>query len=227
MELVRGQAREPVFDAKVFLNADDSALAGPYLNMVRDACGTYAKETTHLVIANDPVFGTHVKQTELGLPADDRGHARFPFDSSAINLTFRFDQPVPIDIVRVTNRVPGFVLVKGSATAIQEKDGSLRIGFLLRRNLFTQALCALILVAGITFAVLILATQTPAALGSSVAAFFFSLWSLRGVLASQIQTFPTLLDYAIVLLCSFMLIGLIWRVATHPELTGKPPDTAT
>jgi hypothetical protein len=54
-----------------------------------------------------------------------------------------------------------------------------------------------------------------------VAAFFFSLWSLRGILASQIQTFPTLLDYAIVLLCCFMLVGLIWRIATHPELAGK------
>jgi fucose 4-O-acetylase-like acetyltransferase len=126
--------------------------------------------------------------------------------------------------VRVVNRVPGFMLSRSSAIADRNPDGSLRIRFLLRRNLFTQVLCVLIIVAGLCFSILILATQTSTALGSSVAAFFFSLWSLRGVLSSQIYTFPTLLDYAIVLLCCFMLAGLIWRIATHPELTGKVPS---
>ena len=224
IEFLTQQAREPAFDGQLFLSVDDAVLNGPYLTMVRDACGIYAKENQHLAVSRGGLFGTHVPPTKMSFPTNDRGHARFPFDSSHVDLTFRFDQPVPLDVVRITNRVPGFVLVTRTASAIRLPDGSLRIQVLLRRNFFTQALCALILVAGVTFAMLILATQTPAALGSSVAAFFFSLWSLRGVLASQIQTFPTLLDYAIVLLCCFMLIGLIWRIATHPELSNKPPN---
>jgi|SRR5262245_48322848 len=166
----------------------------------------------------------YAKAASVKFPAADLGHARFPFDSSQLDLTFTFEPAIPIEAVRVINRVPGFILSRSSAIADRNVDGSLRVRFLLRRNLFTQVLCVLILVAGLCFAVLILATQTLSAVGSSVAAFFFSLWSLRGVLASQIQTFPTFFDYAIVLLYGFMLAGLIWRVATHPELTGKSPS---
>jgi len=223
------QAREPLFDGQLFLGLEDTPVQADHLIMYRAPSGIYAREETRLSVFHDTTFKTRTNVASMQFPAADLGHARFPFDSSQLDLTFSFDPPIPIEAVRITNRVPGFVLSRASAIADRNPDGSLRIRFLLKRNLFTQVLCVLILVAGLCFAILILATQTPSALGSSVAAFFFSLWSLRGVLASQIQTFPTLLDYAIVLLCCFMLAGLIWRVATHPELTSKPtgPGAAT
>lgn len=216
------QPREPLFDGQLFLGLEDTQVQATHILVSRDPCGTYARSNEQLSVFHDSVFGTHTNLASVQFPANDLGHLRFPFDSSQMDLTFRFQPQIPIEAVRITNRVPGFLLVNDSAAANRQPDGSLRIRFLLRRSLFTQALCILILAAGLLFAVLILATQTASALGSSVASFFFSLWSLRGVLSSQIQTFPTMLDYAIVLLCCFMLAGLIWRIATHPELTrGK------
>lgn len=223
LELIRQQPNEPVFDGQLFLALEDTPLQNDHITVYRAPAGTYARSETRLSILYDDTFRTHSNVSSMQFPAADFGHSRFPLDSSYLDLTFTFDPPVPIEAVRITNRVPGFILARTSAVADHNPNGSLRVRFLLKRNLFTQVLCALILVAGLSFAVLILATQTLSALGSSVAAFFFSLWSLRGVLASQIQTFPTLLDYAIVLLCCFMLTGLVWRVATHPELTGTPP----
>src|SRR5437899_949279 len=102
----------------------------------------------------------------MQFPAADRGHSRFPFDSSSVDLTFTFEPSVPIEAVRITNRIPGFFLSSESAIADRNANGSIRLRFLLRRNLFTQVLCMLILVAGLFFALLILATQTPSALGS-------------------------------------------------------------
>ena len=213
--------REPAFQGKVFIALGDTPIRGDHITLRREAVGSYASSEMQLNLVNDEAFHTHTNATDMDFPTADQGHSRFPFDSSYVELNLSLQPSVPIDVVRVTNRVPGFILSASSVMVDRNADGSIRLRFLLKRNLFTQIFCGLILVAGLCFAVLILATQTAAALGSSVAAFFFSLWSLRGVLATQIQTFPTLFDYAIVLLCSFMLLGLIWRVLTHPELLAK------
>ncbi|MGO9596240.1 MAG: hypothetical protein ACLPZ0_21630 [Steroidobacteraceae bacterium] len=211
--------REPEFEGKIFIGLEDTPIEVDHLTLHRDAVGAYAPSELRLDLLKDNAFGVHTNPADMDFPAADRGHSRFPFDSSNLDLKISFQPAVPIEVIRITNRVPGFILSKW--TADRSADGSIRLRFSLDRNLFTQILCGLILFAGFCFALLILGTQTASALGSSVAAFFFSLWSLRGVLATQIQTFPTLFDYAIVLLCSFMLLGLIWRVATHPELMGK------
>ena len=212
--------REPAFQGQVFI-AGDMPVEGNTLILGRAAVGSYAPSDLQLNVFRDDTFGTHTNVADMDFPTADRGHSRFPFDSSYVELNISFKPVIPIEVVRITNRIPGFILSASSVTADRHADGSIRLRFLLKRDPFTQILCGLILVAGLCFAVLILATQTAAALGSSVAAFFFSLWSLRGVLATQIQTFPTLFDYMIVLLCSFMLLGLILRVLTHPELMGK------
>lgn len=217
LELTGQQAREPLFDGQLFIGLEDTLLEADHLMVYRAPCGNYARSQTRMRLIREGAW-LHTNAASMQFPASDLGHSRFPFDSSQLDLVFTFEPVIPIEAVRVTNRVPGFVLARTSAIADRNPDGSLRIRFLLKRNLFTQMLCGLIFVAGLFFAILILTTQTPSALGSSVSAFFISLWSLRGVLASQIQTFPTLFDYAVVLLCCFILAGLIWRVVTYPEL---------
>lgn len=212
--------REPAFHGQIFIGGD-IPIEGNSLILDRAAVGSYAPSEVQLNVFRDDTFRTNTNVADMDFPTADRGHSRFPFDSSYVELNLSFKPAIPINVVRITNRVPGFILSEASVTADLHADGSIRLRFLVKRDPFTQILCGLILVAGLCFAILILATQTAAALGSSVAAFFFSLWSLRGVLATQIQTFPTLFDYAIVLLCSFMLLGLILRVLTHPELMAK------
>jgi hypothetical protein len=226
--LLGQEAREPLFTGTIFFGLEDTPLGADHLDLTRGAAETYAPSVIRLSLVRDDGFGLHTVPTGIDFPTNDRGHARFPLDSSTVATDISFSGDISIDAIRITNRVAGFLLSRPTATI--SKAGTIQtvhLRFVLKRDLFTQTLCALILFSGAVFATLILTTQKPEALGTSVAAFFFSLWSLRGVLASQILTFPTLFDYAIVLLCSLMLAGLLLRVATHPALLGRPPtDTA-
>ena len=207
--------RESLFNGTIFLNLEDTVLDARDIIVAQSGKGTYARSMTRMPLINDGrILRTDFKP--MSFATSDSGHSRFPLDTSNLAVSLSFEPSVPIEVVRIVNRVPGFILDKPSVVCHRKDDGSIEMAFSVRRNLFTQVLCFLLFISALCFAVLILATQTTSALSSSVAAFFFSLWSLRGILGSQIQTFPTLLDYAIVLLCSFMLAGLLWRLVMRP-----------
>ena len=70
----------------------------------------------------------------------------------------------------------------------------------------------MLVVAPIGFLVLILRTAQLQNLATSMAAFFFSLWSLRGILAPMMKTFPTLFDYGILTLCLLAVLCVSWRL---------------
>jgi hypothetical protein len=216
------QPRLPSFDGQLLVNLEDSVVNTKTLTLFREPVSTYAREQRQIPLIVDGAL-LRTNFIKMGFPTVGHGHGWFPFDSSRFDLGFTFDPSIPIEIVRITNLVPGFVLDRQSVVANRRADGSLRIALELRRNFFTQVLCVVFLVSALFFTPLILAMQTLSNLGSSVAAFFFSLWSFRGILnlTGQLQGFPTVLDWAIMLLCCFMLVGLIWRLATRPNV-GEP-----
>ena len=106
LELTGQQAREPIFDRQIFLGLQDTPLQVNQISMHRAPAGIYAREETRLSVLRDAVFGTHTNVAPMKFPAADLGHFRFPFDSSHIDLTFSFQPTIPIEAVRITNRVP-------------------------------------------------------------------------------------------------------------------------
>lgn len=138
---------------------------------------------------------------------------RFPFDSAHFDFTVQLEPGLPLERVRLINRVPGFVLDPESFTAKVEADGTMRVIFDLNRHRFTQLLVILLFFAALIFGVLILFIERSEAVAVSLSSFFFSLWSIRGILEPQILTFPILFDYCMLILCCFVLCGLLWRMA--------------
>ena len=76
----------------------------------------------------------------------------------------------------------------------------------------TQLTALVLCVASFVFLVLIVRLEKTESLAASVASFFFSLWSIRVILGSDIKTFPTFIDLWILTLCILMVFGLIGKV---------------
>jgi hypothetical protein len=147
----------------------------------------------------------------LDLVRKKGAHRYFPFDSAQFGFDLRITPPVDLRVIRIMNRVSGFVMDCGSVKATRPDEGVLHVEFQLRRNPLVQLTAVVLCIAAAVFMVLI-AFMRAESLAPSVASFFFSLWSIRAILSSQIKTFPTLLDGFILTLCALLLLILGWKL---------------
>jgi len=113
----------------------------------------------------------------------------------------------------VTNRVPGFIMQCENVKVKRLDGGSVHLEFELRRSPLVQLSAIVLGAAGLLFLVLIMRLEKVESLATSVASYFFALWSIRGIMSSEIRVFPTLLDAWILTLCVLLIVALIWRAA--------------
>ena len=98
----------------------------------------------------------------------------------------------------------------------------------MRRNPIVQLMATVIFLAAALFALIIPFGVKREALPTAVASFFFSLWSTRGILSSEMKVFPTLFDLGILVLCVLLVLLIGIRVITwwikppRESLTGSP-----
>ncbi len=97
--------------------------------------------------------------------------------------------------------------------AIPLGKGKFHLSFELRRSPLIQLSAIVLGVAGLVFLVIIMTLEKVELLAPSVASYFFALWSIRGILSSEIRVFPTLLDAWILTLCVVLVVLLIWKAA--------------
>lgn len=148
-------------------------------------------------------------------------HRDFPFDSGVFDFTLGFRPPLQFGLVRIVNRVPGFVAGCSEAKADRNADSSLHIRFALRQSPLLQITALVLAVGFLVFLGFIVTLHDVKALATAAASFFFSVWSIRNVLGSEIHTFPTLLDCFVLTVCIGLVIVLSWKAA----LSG--PNTTT
>ena len=103
---------------------------------------------------------------------------------------------------------------------------TLHTHFVMQRNPLVQLMATVLFVAAALFAIIIPLSVKPDSLPTAVASFFFSVWSIRGILSSEMKVFPTLLDLGILFLCVLLilLIGLRilgWLVKSAPKAAVK------
>ncbi len=84
----------------------------------------------------------------------------------------------------------------------------MQIHFEMRRNPLVQLKAIVMSIAAALFVLIIPFTVKLDALPTSVASFFFSIWSVRGILSSEMRVFPTRFDI-IILFPSVLLLLLI------------------
>jgi hypothetical protein len=152
-------------------------------------------------------------ESQIGLNRTEGSHRQFPFDSAAFDFDLTYAPAIPFYNFFLRNHNPNFSIPCRDFTVTNIGPGKAHIHFIALRNPFVR-LTALVLVgAGAMFMVAILMFVKTESLPTAVASYFFSLWSIRSILSSEIKTFPTYLDFAILCLCVLLLIGLSIRLA--------------
>jgi hypothetical protein len=95
----------------------------------------------------------------------------------------------------------------------------------MRRNPLVQLMAVVIFGAAALFALIIPFSVRRDNLPMAVASFFFSVWSTRGILGSEMKVFPTVFDLGILFICVLLLlligvrILIWWLKSPEPQLT--------
>jgi hypothetical protein len=145
--------------------------------------------------------------TERGL------HQMFPYDSAQFDFDITLSPDLPIQDILIRNSVPGF-LFQCSSLEVKRTNNTIHIRFEFDRDPFVQLLFMVQAVASLIFTVLIIGTVNKIeALATSVASFFFSIWTMRNIMASEIHTFPTWVDYWAYFISCVILVCLVWKAA--------------
>ena len=151
---------------------------------------------------------------KINLITKSRSHKYFPFDSALFDFELTINPSRDFSTMLITNRVPGFLMDCNEIHSDRLKAGHFRIQFVLHRSPVVQLFATTFVLVAVAFLILILWITQPPSLATSMASFFLALWSLRRILETQIKTFPTLFDYAILVICVAALLCVCGKVYT-------------
>ncbi len=225
LQLKQQHPVEPYFEGGVFINLADKYGTEPKrLTVVRSAERSYYRSE----VVADLFYDTQNKvlwmkdMVPLDFVPEKGSHIYFPFDSASFDFELSINPAVDLRVVQIRNRVPGFVMDCNTGKVTRTADGAFNIRFHLSRNPLVQLTAAVLCMASTLFLLLIVRLEKIESLATSVASFFFSLWSVRAILSSEIKVFPTLLDCWILTLCALMLFLLGWKVVLTKMVRSEP-----
>jgi hypothetical protein len=206
---------EPYFEGQVFLNLEQSYGNNPVsITLTRSQQRSYGRSVQKLDLHwdeyNKVLWMTDWKRLDQ-IPRA-RSHKYFPFDSAEFDFDVALSPAPDLRIIRVSNRARGFIIDCNSVQVRRNSDGSVNVRAVLLRNPLVQLAAVTLIIASIVFLLLIVFGSSAEALPGVVASFFFSLWSIRAILASEINYFPTLLDSCVLTLAAVMIVLLLGRI---------------
>jgi hypothetical protein len=214
---INGQAAEPYFTGAFYINLGHLPSAPNSALVTTKGGNKYSSTTTRVQFyQNNPSDYWTWMMAGPPAPVPYQGTSSsikdFPFDSGRIDLETKFDPPLPIAIVMIRNYAAGFYIPCSEAQANRDAEGKIHLSFAIRRNRLVQFTAVTLLLGLSLFAFVIPLTVKQDALATSVASFFFSLWSIRTILTPEPKVFPTLLDLLLLLLCVLILLLLMVKL---------------
>jgi hypothetical protein len=220
-QVLSQQAVEPMFDGQILVLLTPSEYPQPppkVLRYARSAGLHYAVTTGTLQLM--PLGN----QGNLRMPDFAKfsyinlgnTHRWFPFDNGIFDFHFSLDPLVTPGYIRIVSRVPGFLL-NCPTQAHRNPDGSIDVTFKLARSPLVRLVCVVLFFAVAIFGVTMFGLKSYESLATAVASYFFSLWSIRHIVSSEVHVFPTLLDMFILTVSTLVLSGLVWRVLRREE----------
>ncbi len=207
---------EPIFDGSYFVNLGTEFGKNPLrLKVKSSATGNYGA-TEYVADLNWDTQSSQLwmwgGKKEMNFVSTTGSHYLFPFNSAKIIETLTFDPAIDIGAVLIVNRVAGFYTPCGTFAVDNNHSGAVKVSFDLRRNpLITWAAVVLLAVAA-GFAILITVTMDLRMLPGPVAAYFFSMWSIRGLFGLTPEGFPTIFDFGVLLLALLLPTLLVLRL---------------
>lgn len=225
IQLERQHPTESYFEGVIFMvsvNRKDAGLST--VSVTRSAQGGYGASQNDVRMIWDPQWQAlrSLTPTRLDFVTLSGSHRYFPWDSALFKFSLALSPSLDYKALRVVNRLPGFILDCSNISALRSPGGeTLQIAFSLSRNPLVQLAVYVFATATLIFIPLVTLWGKTEGLAVSVASYFFSIWSLRGVLSGEIKTFPTLFDCWLLTVCMLMITALIWRVLTGMEKTRQ------
>jgi len=171
------------------------------------------------------------KPLDITLNRTSGSHRDFPFDSAQFDFSLTYDPAVPFKYIILRNANSSFD-ISCKTFKVDRESNVAHISFDAQRNPVVKLTAFVLVSAAFIFLVAIVACVKTESLPTSVASYFFSLWSIRAILSSEIKTFPTLLDMGILSMCVLLLgllgVRLAWKEipATKDKTSqGKKPQS--
>jgi hypothetical protein len=214
--LAKQEASEPVFDGSYFINLAQEYGQNPLQLRVMTSGGRAYGDS--ITIANlrwtDSIHDLWMTEPiKMPFISTTGSHRDFPFDSARFDYTLTTEPWVDIPVFRFNNRVPGFDIPCDAVNVERRPNGSYHVSFELHRDLLTGVTAILLFVAAVFFAFAITIFVERRSVATAVASYFFSLWSIRGILGLGAEGFPTRFDVGILALCLLILFLLGFRFA--------------
>jgi hypothetical protein len=225
LELLDQHPAEPYFNGGLFLN-----LGGAYgkqpTSVAFTLSGTrvYAQSMVNVDLHYDEAAQTlwMSKSADIVLYRPSGAHRDFPFDSAKFDFDLSYSPTVPINNFLIRNRNPSFDIPCDTYRVERKNANTVHLSFEARRNPLVQLTAVVLVGAGLLFLVGIIGFVKRESLPASIASFFFSLWSIRAILSSEMKTFPTVLDLAILSLCVLLLVALGVRLGLeNPNMRNR------
>jgi hypothetical protein len=228
IELKRQHPTEPVFEGEYFfVSKDDNKRSVSLVTITRSEGRNYGASNLHLKTVWDNLFsGLRPDPQRLDLINLSSLHQYFPLDSAHFNFTIKAEPNLGTHIVRIVNRVPGFVLPCNHMKVTQDSSGITHVAFDLDRSPLVQYFVVMLCLGLVIPLVPIMRIRDPETLAVTGASYFFSAFSLRGIVSEQMKTFPTLFDCWILTSCMLMMFSLLWtatRLKPRGEGIREPP----
>lgn len=212
IDLVRQHSSEQYFDAEVFVLYAPSESPPDKLRLTRDAGGNYARSVVDATLVPFGDGKATPKPLDLSLPTPGLSQRRFPFDSPTFDAALHFEPAQRPKVVMFRNRTTDFV--PQCDTFLSQWDGQdkLTIHLAFRRNPFVQVVVVIIGLAALGFGILLGQIKDRENLATATASYFFSLWSIRGIIAPSNVLYPTLLDFWLMAVAILVLFLVAWRL---------------
>lgn len=174
--LTEQHAVEPSFKGEVFiriLNADP--VPSDHLLLTISGSRGYGNSESYFVRNYDSHFRNLdiTGNREISLVSTERSHWYFPFDSARFDFEITLEPDSNIQLIRIVDRVPGFVTDCNEAHSVSEGLGKHHINFRLRRSPLIVLTAVTLVGASAVFLILLVSLVRPENLATSVASFFF------------------------------------------------------
>ncbi|MEO5956290.1 MAG: hypothetical protein ABIR36_11460 [Nitrospiraceae bacterium] len=219
INLLAPHATEQYFNGEIFLNYASHESPPEALRIVREELGVYAPSIIDIHLVPWGRDLAMLKPVPFSIPTPGVTPRLFPFDSPTFDFSLRFMPPRIPKVVLVRNLTSDFIPL--CETFLSKWDGAekLTVRVSYRRNPFVQATVVIIGLGALSFGLLLGLIKGTEGLTIATASYFFSIWSVRSIIAPTGLAYPTLLDFWLMFVCMIVLFVVAWRL-TSIEVTG-------
>lgn len=213
---------ERYFEAKVFFYYPAAQGPSSPVRLTRTGDGgTYAPSVR--VVDLGP-FSNGLAPREpvsIDLPTPNSSQKNFPFDSADLVFTLSIDPPIQPKMVRVRNRTTNFIPLCDTFSSQWNPSGELKVAVRYQRNPFVRTVVVILGLAALGFGLLLGRIEETEDLAVATASYFFSLWSVRAIVAPNGLPYPTLLDLWLMSVSIIVLFIVAWRLAAPRTSKGN------